>query len=264
MSEHFDELARELELLHFSKVESQIYLSLLGRSPQNGSQIARDLGTVRSSVYHALDGLRSRGVIFLVPGSSSTYLPEDPQVLMEKLKGNFVSTANKLSKRLASLHKAPETEAVLNIHGNELFISKVRQVLLEAREEVYLNVCMDLHDFRVELETLKRRGVRVLVFSFEKLSAADLPMELYQHGLNAPGTGENRLMLVADMETALVGTAQPGEEFFGTFSRNRLLVRLVAEHIHHDIYLLRLREKTGIDPVSPDILLGTKLESSNK
>ena len=89
-------------------------------------------------------------------------------------------------------------------------------------------------------------------------------MELFQHGIQAPGSGENRLMLVADMETALIGTALPGEEFFGTFSRNRLLVRLVAEHIHHDIYLLRLRGKMGADPVSPDILLGTKLERESK
>lgn len=264
MSEQFEELARELESLHFSKVEAQIYLSLLGKSPQNGSQIAKDLGVVRSSVYHALDGLRARGVVFLVPDSTSGYLPEDPQVLMEKLKRGFVETANGLSSRLASLRKAPETEAVLNIHGNELFISKVRQVLVEAREEVYLNVCMDLHDFKVELETLRRRGVRVVVFTFDRLSTTNPPMELFQHGIQPPGTGENRMMLVADMDTALIGTALPGEEFFGTFSRNRLLVRLVAEHIHHDIYLLRLREKMGTDPVSPDILLGTKLEQSNR
>jgi hypothetical protein len=71
-------------------------------------------------------------------------------------------------------------------------------------------------------------------------------------------------MLVADMEQGLMGSLGKDRVMAGTWSSNSLLVKVLAEHIHHDIYQFRMKGKTGVDPVSPDILLGSLLEGGGK
>lgn len=43
-------------------------------------------------------------------------------------------------------------------------------------------------------------------------------------------------------------------------SDNRLIVNLVSEHIHFDIYLQKLRKKFNRDIISKDICIGTLME----
>lgn len=250
-----------LKILNFTKTEAAVYVDLLRHSSSNGYQIAKNLSMSRSSVYSALDSLYKSGIVFLMPGESQVYIAENPSVLINKMKNKFVDAADSLEEKLSALGKDNIEERFLNIEGYDNVVSKAKELLLSAEKEIYMSTDFDLHIFYNELSKLTERGVRIIVFSFSKLDAGKLPIEIYSFE-NADCIGkQTRIMLVADCKKTLVADAGPHrKEFLGTFTENTLLASVISEHIHNDIYLLKLRKRTGKDIIDNDIKLGTMLE----
>ncbi|WP_160361611.1 TrmB family transcriptional regulator [Clostridium chromiireducens] len=257
-----DELLRLLEKLNFSKTEAAVYIDLLKNSSSNGYKIAKNLNISRSSVYSTLDNLYKKGVIFLVPGDSQVYKAENPSVLMEKIKKEFNETTDLLTNKLKDLETCDVEERYINIVGYDNVTLKIKQLLLEAKKEVYINTDINLCRFQDELSKIAERGVRIIVFSFKNQVLDDIPIEIYTHSnLKCEGK-ETRMMLVIDCEKTLVADRGPHrEEFLGVFTDNILLASIVSEHIHNDIYILKLKELHGENLINNDIKLNSILEN---
>lgn len=257
-----DEIISLLEKLNFSKTEAAVYINLLKNSSLNGYQVAKNLNMSRSSVYSALDNLYKKGIVFLLPGNSQMYKAENPSVLTNKMKNDFVETADLLETKLKQIEISDSEERYLNIEGYENIISKVKELLLTAEKEVYINTDFDLNKFGKEFAELNERNVRVIVFSFSKSEVKNLPIEIYTHG-NVQCVGkETRIMLVVDCKRTLVADRRPQrEEFMGAFTDNILFASIVSEHIHNDIYLLKLKNKYKKDLFDQEIKLNTMLEN---
>lgn len=256
-----DEIYSLLEKLNFTKTEAAVYVDLLTHSSMNGYQIAKNLGMSRSSVYSALDNLYKKGIVFLLPGECQIYKAENPSVLINKMKDEFTKAADSLEKKLSTLEEENTEERFLNLQGYNNVVMKAKELLLSATEEVYINTDFDLQMFSSELIELGKRGVRVLVFTFSKLNIENLPIEIYSNeDLSCVGK-QTRIMLVIDCKKTLVADAGPHrKEFFGTFTENTLLASVVSEHIHNDIYLLKLKKRRGENIIDKDILLNTLIE----
>ncbi len=258
-----ESILNELEKFNFSRTEAQVYVTLVQHNQLNGSQIAKLLNTSRSTVYASLNNLQHRGVIYLLPGESNLYRAENPEVLIEKLKTDYMNSADTLKKNLSILNKPDQEEWYMNIKGTDNFISKTKEILLTAQKEIYMNTCIDLQVFKNEFIELNKRGVRIIIFTFDKLDTTDLHVEMYYHPIESDCCEENntmRVMLVVDRQTTLIGGRHGNEEVIGTFTKNPLLASIVAEHIHHDIYLLRLKEKYHKEIIDETILIGSMLE----
>ena len=259
-------IVRELEKLNFSKMEAQVYITLIKHGESNGSQVAKLLGASRSSVYAALSNLDKKGVVYPVPGETVIYRGERPEVLVEKLKNSFIKTTDILKEKMSQLNTDKKEKNYINIKGTHNFIEKAKELLLTARREVYINTCIDLQIFKREFAELGERGVRIVVFSYDEMNIDGLPVELYSHPLEGEhevscDKEDVRLMLVVDLATTLIGSSvSRSEDIVGTFTENSLLVSIVSEHIHHDIYLLKLREKYGEELIGDDIKIGSMLE----
>lgn len=257
-----DEILSLLEKLNFSKTEAAVYIDLLKGSSSTGYQIAKNLNISRSSVYSALDNLYKKGVVFLVSGDSQIYKPENPAVLMSKMKSEFVQTVDILETKLEQLNTTVSEERYLNIEGYNNIVSKAKELLLSAKEEIYINTDFNLHVFSKEFVALGKKGVRIIVFSFAKQKDKDLPIEIYSHDDIGCLGKETRIMLVIDcMKTLLADKGPHRDEFLGTFTENTLLASVVSEHIHNDIYLLKLKDKYKENLISEDIKLKTILEN---
>jgi hypothetical protein len=70
-------------------------------------------------------------------------------------------------------------------------------------------------------------------------------------------------MLVIDYDKTLIASNLESPDFVGTFTENRLLSHIVSEHIHHDIYLLKLKQKYNRNLVSEDILIKSEFEKNS-
>lgn len=260
--EYMEEIIEYLCKLYFTKLEAKIYVTLIEQPALTGYQIAKHIHISRSSVYSVLDSMYQRGIILLIQGDPQVYKAENPETLMTKLKRDFIENANMVENKLKSIQSAGKEEQFINIKGYDNVITKARELLSSAEKEVYINTDFNLNIFENEWKILEKKGVRVVVFSFAALEHEGISLELYTH--NRPIDEEkvpSRMMLVVDLSVTLVADAyKERPEFLGTVTSNALMVNIISEHIHNDIYLLKLRNKEGRNVVTDEIRINTLLE----
>lgn len=258
-------IVESLEKLNFSKSEAKIYICLLQNGNMTGYQIGKKINMSRSSVYSSLENLYRRGIVSLLPGDTSIYQAQDPEIIIDKLKKEFINSADLLKEELGKIEKKDKEERFLNIEGYKNIVEKAKEILLQAQKEVYINTDFDLKLFEKELNILRKKGVRVIVFSFSDLDIKGLDIELYSHMLDSESCGGNtRLMIVIDFHETLIANSEDKNNFFGTFTQNKLLSSIVSEHIHNDIYILRLNEKYKKKLIDQEIMINTILEQRFK
>lgn len=257
-----DEIIEYLCKLYFTKLEAQIYVTLIKNPSLTGYQIAKNIHISRSSVYSVLDSMYKRGMILLLQGDPQVYQAENPETLINKLKEDFNKNAKIVEEKLKSIQTDSKDEQFFNMNGYDNIITKIRELLSLAKKEVYMNTDFDLNLFEKEFKILEERGVRVIVFSFAALEHEGIKLELYTHNHPISKVKKaTRMMLVVDLSITLVADSyKERPEFIGTVTSNALMVKIISEHIHNDIYLLRLSNKERKDLVNGDIRIDSLLE----
>lgn len=249
--------------LNFNKLEAQIYLTLLEGGKLSGYQIAKKIDISRTSVYAALSHMYEKGIVLLIPEGVQVYEAQKPSILFERLKREFSENAATALSSLQHLYESRHEERFTNIKGFDTIVANAKDLLLSSKKEVYINTDFDLHIFDREFKDLMGRGVRIIVFSFASLNHDGLDIEFYTHNDTSCNTEmPSRIMLVSDCYATLVADrCQDGENWLGTLTNNKLMVSIMAEHIHHDIYLLKLKEKYGSGILDGTIKIGSMLET---
>lgn len=260
-----DHVISILERFRFSRTEALVYVNLLQNGHLTGYQIAKHIGLSRSSVYNALNTLYKRGVVFLLPGESNLFRALEPDILIPRLKKEFQEASTALEQALAHLEVPDTGGRFLNIEGFDNLILKAKELLRTAEHEVLINTDFDPFLFEEEFHALKAKNVRCILFSFSEMPSEGLPLECYTHGypLKA-GHLFSRIMLSVDHKLTLIGSSQEGNRFVGTYTENNLLASIVAEHIHHDIYLLNLKKVYGKELLSDGIAISSYFEACCK
>lgn len=255
-------IINELQKFNFNKMEAQVYVTIVKYAGLNGSQISKLLNSNRGSVYSALNSLYERGAIFLLPGETNVYQAQKPDVFIEILKEKYIKefsqTADLLKEEFSNFDEVQVSEEqYFNIKGHHNFIIKVKEMLFMAEEEVYLNTNYPLKEFKEEILELAERNVRIILFSEEKLDIGGLKVEFYS--LEREEKESNKtMMLVIDSKRALIASGKQGGEFLDTFTDNPLMVEIVAEHIHYDIFLLNLVKQHGEQILNKTLLKTTQ------
>lgn len=261
-----DALTEHMSLFRFTRIEAQIYVELLQHAALNGSQLAKIVDLPRSTVYNALANLEKRGAAILVPGATSVYRAEEPEALFGRIKAELQNSAAQLSEGLSQLSVKKAPTGFANIEGYENALAKTREFLRSAQQEVYLHTNLKLSLFAAELQELRDRDVRVIVFSFSKINDTTVPVEFfYSDKFAAEQAPYSKILLVIDRNNALVIRGYAKDDFRGMYSDDAILIDLLSEHFHHDIYLHRLEQKYGVRNIVDDqIMLGSIQESSSK
>lgn len=256
-----NEMVSGLEKLNFSRLEAQIYMALLDEGGLSGYQLAKKINISRPSIYNALDHMYEKGMISLVPDPSANYIAEKPAVLFQKLACEYTGNAQKVLKSLEEFERLEPEEKFANFKGFETAVFKTKDLLCGASQSVYMNMDFDPVSFQEEFQSLKERGVRVVLFSFFDLKQAGV--EFYSHRRKrGPDDFPSRLMLVVDGKKALVADFnRERNSWMGTTTNNRLMVSIITEHIHNDIYLLRLRQKFGEHLFDEGVYIHTGFEN---
>ena len=260
-----DALYAEMTKFHFTKIETELYVNLLQYPGLNGSQLAKIVNLPRSTVYNSLGNLEKRGAVILTPGNISVYQAEEPRALFARLTDDLRRSAAGISDELSKLSVKKTSQGFFNIEGYANVLAKMKEFLISARKEIYMHTNIDLSVFERELIELADRDVRVIVFSFCPVNDRELPVEFYYSDKFAASPKTySKMMMVVDNDKALIVRGYGENDFRGVYSDDVILIDLVSEHIHHDIYLHRLERKHGIgNIVEADILLGSLQELSS-
>ncbi len=250
-----------LKSIHFTENEAAIYVHLLKNPGLTVFQISKDLHFSRSSIYSTIDQMYEKGMLLLENGSKDLYFAEDPNALLSKLSKSYQKNIENLKKEMSMIDSGVNREPYLNMVGYFNILGKIRTMLYGAEIEVYMNTDLDLEQFDDCFSHLERKGVDVYIFSFRDTNYKRTNVHLFSHRYQS--TIQTRMMLVIDMKSVLVANhLTDRNEWMGTITKNDLMVHIITEHIHHDIYLLQLKNKVNqsIFELYPDLGITSKFE----
>jgi len=114
---------------------------------------------------------------------------------------------------------------------------------------VFINTDIDLSVLKDDIEDATLRGVRVVVFSFLEIPLVIDGLEIYSHNrIRKTDNSNTRFMIVADELMVMIADCNKARGIWkGTVTNNKLMRNIVIEHIHNDIYMLKLRDIYGSD-----------------
>lgn len=224
-------------LMGFSltRQEAAIYYCLMIEGKTTGYEVAKQLGISRSNAYNALASLTEKGGAYLVEeGKTKKYVAVD----VGEFCKNHIRELETSRKWL--LGNAPneriETQGYITIEGADNILNKIRNMLDEANERVYLSCTRDylLHFVR-ELQDIKNRNVKVVIVT-------DHPVQMENFKIYF---GENRGTSIGIIiDSNLILTGEFGEESGNTcvFSGQKFFVDLYKKALGNEIKLLALRD----------------------
>lgn len=256
------ELENCMSVLGFSDLERKIYLTLLRGGTMSAYQIAKKIEVSRPSIYNTLEHMVNKGMAEVIPNDTALYAVQKPEILLRKLRTDFNRSADTAEMLLKNYAPPEYGEQYANLKGFEIILQRVREIMRNSRSEIYINTDMSLEIISDEFNELAQRSIRAVVYSFYNVGCEDI-CELYSHNRPIDRHQPSRIMIVSDGEIAL--TAGPDSEgvWQGTVTSNRLFVKIISEHIHNDIYLLKLRDRFGKE-IYDDLHIYSKYENRNR
>lgn len=242
-----DEIIENLEKIGFGKKEAEVFLELVKNPGTNGSQIAKNLGYQRTTVYQNLDILQKKGYISSYLDKEITlYKTMNLKEILENYNKEINGATKFLKDELSKVEVSGTQKQFYNLNSFEEIKDRFKNILKRAKKIVYINTNLNLFEYEKELKKLREKDVRIIVFSFNKIDYSSLGIEAYiRESFNFNITdSEKRIMIAADSSVAMIASNYEGE-FCGTYSENKLLVNTVTEHIKNDIHLMKLEESLG-------------------
>lgn len=255
------EMILSLEALGFSTLECKIYLALLDYGAMSPYQIAKKVDISRPSIYNALEHMVNKGMVEIVPEETVMYIAQDPEILINKLEKEYKENIHNASAGLKRYLETRHEEKYAILNDRDIILEKARKMIREAKQEIFINTDIDLNELEQDFKVAAANKVRMIVFSFVKQDVNCNGVEIYSHDRERTSKNTNtRFMLVADDDMVLIADADNGrEKWTGTISNNNLMKSIVREHIHNDIYMLKIRDIYGKE-IYDKIHINTTLE----
>lgn len=223
-----------------TRQESSVYLSLLTEGPLNGYEAAKAVGISRSNAYTALASLVDKGAAWTVEGSPTRYTPvpveEFTDNRLHRLKGCRASL-------LASIPARKERSGnYVTIRGREQILDRIRHLILEAEERLYLAMDSGLVGrYLEELSRFSGAGKKlVVVTASSALSGGELAKALPGAELHGTEREPAQVRAIADSRYALTGDYPERDDSSCLFSDERNLVELFKSALKNEILLADL------------------------
>ncbi len=203
------------------------------------------------------------------------YVAVKPELLLSDISRTVTGAAAEAKKFFRELESKQHSPHFENIEGKSNLLATANRIIMSARKEIVITSSMSLEPLYASLKEAARRKVRIILFSWQNLDTLGLPIEFYSNFEGTDFCSEERLFLVADLRRCVIGSNDTSafiphkkitkklptgeKDFLGMTSTNRLVVNMVTEHIHFDIYLHKLKRK-GRLIFTDDILLHSLME----
>ncbi len=254
-------IVEKLKKLYFTEIEANIYIYLLQNPGQTMYQITTNCHLTKLQTVDTVEEMVKRGILLLENGIKDLYYSEKPNDLLNQLKNKYIIETDKLVEDLTHLSQNYHQEPYLNYHGFDDIIGQARTMIYEAKEDIYINTDLDISLFDDAFKFLEQKGVDIYIFSFQKQSSKRMNVTIFSHEFES--FEPSRLMLVVDMHKVMVANAHPlTHKWSATTTKNELMISIITEHIHHDIYLLKIKNSNqkSLIELDPKLVIGTRFE----
>ncbi|WP_297067860.1 HTH-type sugar sensing transcriptional regulator TrmBL1 [Thermococcus sp.] len=251
-----DEIIDKLQKLGLTKYESVAYITLLKLGPSKATDITKESGIPHTRVYAVLSSLHRKGFVDVMHGSPRLYKPVNPEVVLEKVKEEFISDIEELKGAFLELYRevhGEELPEIWTIQGFDNTVERAEYVIRTAKHEVLINTPFEF--LKLLKEEIKRRKdvVFVIISNFSEVPD-------WLHGENillARSGGAPWLMaswIIGDIDYALFFGALPKdrrrEKFYSFWAKSP---RIIQNYMHW-FYTIYLDNSEVIKPLEYDAL----------
>ncbi len=242
-----EKISRKMAELGFTKYEARAYVSLLQHYPATRYELSKNSGVPRSAIYDVIRRLEAYGAVSALSTQPEKYVPLPPEEFLKMLEQRFKQKVEDFRKSLSEIKTDIEPGQLWNITGYDNLISKAREMIQDARQEIYLSVWRkEFNELQRELEEAVQRGVKVILFSFTELPRLGL---VYSYGLEEKElekVWDHKIILVRDREELIMGEANRRMQCKTAWTKNKAIVQIAANHIVLDITLFGIRTGTDV------------------
>lgn len=221
-----------------TRQESALYRMLCSEGRMTGYEAAKATGISRSNTYTALAGLVEKGAALIEEDTATHYLP----VPAEEFCGNRIRRMQEYAQRLTRVlpEKREEAEGYITVKGEENIFDRMKNMIDEAKERVYLAVSeKTLSKLMPQIEAAVARGLKVVIIT-------DPPFALDGAQVYHTKTRQYQVRLIADSKNVLTGDTASGSESTCLYSKKRNLIELFKEALKNEITLITMMEGSGL------------------
>ena len=212
--------------------EAAIYLMLIKEISSNGYKVAKISGISRSNTYSALNSLVEKGAAYMIEGPVTRYTPITP----EEFCSNKIRAMEKLKEDI--LKKMPEqkedVEGYMTIRGEKHILDKVRNMISEAKERVYLSASNEILQCLAEdIKQAINRSIKIVIIT-------NIPVSIGGATVYIDEKSDRRLGIIADSSNVLTGDLEDGEYSTCLYSGKKNLIDLFKESMRNEIKLIEI------------------------
>ena len=131
-----ENISEKLKSLGIDGKEADIYLALLRLKKATIIQLAKNTSIKRTTVYHIIDDLIAKGLVFRYgKDGSKNYVAENPEVALKKMVENSQETVRDVLPDLKKIFGSALIHPEIRIFENENGIKKVLEDVLASQEK---------------------------------------------------------------------------------------------------------------------------------
>ena len=215
-----------------TRQEANVFYALTKNGTMSGYEVAKQTGISRSNTYNALAGLVDKGFCYQNEGSVKKYTPLE----IAEICDNKIQALQNVKQILISNMPKPEieTEGYLSIYGDKNIEDKMRYMLKEAKQRVYLEMdAKFIEKLEAELLPLIERKIKVVVLTSKKVDIKGA--KIYK-----TEPKNNQIGMITDSSYVLTGEFGKGESSCSLFTGQKNFVQVFKDSMKNEIKLIEL------------------------
>ncbi len=224
-----------IELLtqfNLTRQEAVIYTTLLSEGDLNGYEVAKITGISRSNAYTSLAALVEKGGAYVIDGPATRYTPVTVEELCSNRIRKLEETRKELLRNIPA--KRDDIEGYVTIKGKSHILDKMRNMIAEARERVYISVSEQvLECLQPEIKAAAGRGIKTVLIT-------NVPFNLEGATVYLTEKSHRQIRLIADSTNVLTGDIEDGEYSTCLYSRKKNLIDLLKDSLKNEIQLIEM------------------------
>ncbi len=221
-----------LTQFNLTRQEAAIYLTLLSENDMNGYEVAKRTGISRSNTYTSLAALVEKGAAFVIEGAATRYTPVPAQEFCDNKIRKLRETVEDLLSSIPG--KREETEAYITIKGREHIYDKMRNMVQDAKERVYISASRHIIEVILpEIRCGMDRGIKVVLIT-------DEPIDLNVATVYLAEKSRQQIRLIADSSNVLTGDVEDGSNSTCLYSRKKNLIDLLKDSLKNEIKFIEM------------------------
>ena len=241
-----EELLEHLKELGFNSYESKVYLALLQYGKSTGYEVSKNSGVPQARAYDTLKVLETKKVVVSTGEKPLTYMPVNPQEILNRYKNKYQQSMNYLKENLLSF-SGDYAEPIVNIRDEKGITDNISRMIEGAKKEILIETWGDdFEKIKSLVESAYKRGVEIKIVGYNNLKC-EFGL-IYQHsgGDYLEKTIGRCFIMAVDDEECLVGIVNQKQGITDAVcTKNSALTFITKEMIIHDMFLIDIETTFG-------------------